>query len=59
MTDFAVFPPTTTIPESFTFPEQKISNASTPETQELYLFQWLSCLEKDLQKSGKVLKKTT
>ena len=42
-------------PASFTFEEQRILNAETLEKKELFLFQWLSSLEKDLLKSNRVL----
>ena len=42
-------------PTSFHFDEQKITMAETSEKKELFLFQWLHSLEKDLSKSSRVL----
>ncbi|KAJ3277917.1 hypothetical protein HK104_002844, partial [Borealophlyctis nickersoniae] len=40
------------IPDSFALDENKLS-AADPEKKELYLFQWLSSLERDLRKADK------
>ncbi|RHZ75540.1 hypothetical protein Glove_212g189 [Diversispora epigaea] len=45
--------------EPFQFDEQKFSNyASNPEKQELYVFNWLSNLERELKKTDKETMKT-
>ncbi len=44
----------TPVVTSFTFDEQRILSAETTEKKELFLFQWLSSLEKDLLKATKV-----
>ncbi|KAI9105684.1 armadillo-type protein [Phlyctochytrium arcticum] len=38
-------------PASFVFDEDKYAGADTPEKKELFLFQWLALLERDLTKS--------
>ncbi|CAG8467294.1 7812_t:CDS:10 [Ambispora gerdemannii] len=41
------------LPESLFFDEQKLKNAENPEKQELYLFNWLANLERELKKINK------
>ncbi|CAG8601056.1 5210_t:CDS:10, partial [Ambispora leptoticha] len=41
------------LPESLSFDEQKLKTAENPEKQELYLFNWLANLERELKKITK------
>jgi len=42
-------------PENYKFDEQKLHKLDSVEKQELYVFQWLSNLEKELKKGDKVI----
>jgi len=44
----------TSSPESYKFDEQKLHKLDSVEKQELFVFQWLSNLEKELKKGDKV-----
>lgn len=47
--------PNPTFNEPFQFDEHKFSNyAANPEKQELYVFNWLSNLERELKKTDRV-----
>ncbi|KAJ3033026.1 hypothetical protein HDV00_006836 [Rhizophlyctis rosea] len=46
-------PTAPTIPDSFSFDESKLAAADSEEKKEMYVFQWLTTLEKDLKKAVK------
>jgi len=44
-------------PENYKFDQQRLQKLDSVEKQELFVFQWLSTLEKELRKGDKVIYK--